>query len=58
MDRLSEEYNLARKNLISVDASMEVRPGKIDGFNGRVVVRPKGKTQNHFLNLILESQSS
>ena len=49
MDRLlSEEYNLARKNLISVDASMEVRPGKIDGFNGRVVVRPKGKTPESF----------
>ena len=45
---LSEEYNLARKNLISVDASMEVRPGKIDGFNGRVVVRPKGKTPESF----------
>ena len=45
---LSDEYNLTRKNLISVDASMEVRPGKVDGFNGRVVVRPKGKTPESF----------
>ena len=45
---LSDEYNNDRKNLISENASMEVRPGKIEGFAGIVVVRPKGTTPESF----------
>jgi gamma-glutamyltranspeptidase/glutathione hydrolase len=45
---LSDEYNNDRKNLISENASMEVRPGKIEGFAGKVVVRPKGTTPESF----------
>ena len=32
---LSEEYNATRRNLISKEASMEVRPGVIPGFGGK-----------------------
>ena len=45
---LSDEYNNDRKNLISENASMEVRPGKIEGYEGKVVVRPKGTTPESF----------
>ena len=45
---LSEEYNATRRNLISKEASMEVRPGNIPGFGGNVVVRPKGQTSESF----------
>jgi len=45
---LSEKYNSERKNLISENASMEVRPGKISGFGGNVLVRPKGSTPESF----------
>ncbi|MDC1087180.1 gamma-glutamyltransferase family protein [Alphaproteobacteria bacterium] len=45
---LSDEYNNERKNLISENASMEVRPGKIEGYEGKVVVRPKGTTPESF----------
>mgnify|MGYP007000425906 len=45
---LSEEYNAKRRNLISKEASMEVRPGVITGFGGKVLVRPKGGTPESF----------
>ena len=41
---LSESYNAERRNLISHTASLDLRPGKIDGFGGPVVDRPKGET--------------
>ena len=52
---LSEDYNTKRRNLISKEASMEVRPGVIPGFGGNVLVRPKGSTPESFQNLILEN---
>jgi gamma-glutamyltranspeptidase/glutathione hydrolase len=36
---LSEPYNTARRKLVGKDASMEQRPGKIEGFGGRVIVK-------------------
>ena len=45
---LSEDYNKGRRNLITDQASMEVRPGNIPGFGGNVVVRPKGQTPESF----------
>jgi len=41
---LSDAYNNDRRKLISEQASMEVRPGVIDGFGGPVIVRPKGES--------------
>jgi len=41
---LSESYNAVRRNLISQTASLDLRPGKVDGFGGPVVDRPKGET--------------
>jgi len=36
---LSEGYNADRRRLIGYDASLEQRPGKIQGFAGRVIVK-------------------
>ena len=36
---LSERYNSDRRREIGQYASMEQRPGKIDGYNGRVIVK-------------------
>jgi len=36
---LSEGYNAERRRLIGNDASLELRPGKIQGFAGRVIVK-------------------
>jgi gamma-glutamyltranspeptidase / glutathione hydrolase len=36
---LSEGYNADRRRLIGNDASLEQRPGKIQGFAGRVIVK-------------------
>ena len=36
---LSEPYNAARRKLVGAEASMEQRPGKIDGYAGRVIVK-------------------
>src|SRR5262249_52148402 len=36
---LSEAYNAERRGLIGSEASMEQRPGRIDGFSGRVIVK-------------------
>ena len=41
---LSDEYNRERYALISDKASMEVRPGVIEGYGGEVYVRPKGSS--------------
>ncbi len=41
---LSESYNLERRKLISDDASLDLRPGLVDGYGGPVVDRPKGET--------------
>ncbi len=41
---LSDQYNDARRKLITDQASMEVRPGIIDGYGGPVNVRPKGQS--------------
>ncbi len=41
---LSKDYNDKRRALITDDASMEVRPGTIEGFGGPVVIRPKGES--------------
>lgn len=41
---LSETYNAERRNLISQTASLDLRPGNIDGFGGPMVDRPKGET--------------
>lgn len=41
---LSESYNAERRNLISQTASLDLRPGNIDGFGGPMVDRPKGET--------------
>ncbi|MGE0151654.1 MAG: gamma-glutamyltransferase family protein [Reyranellaceae bacterium] len=39
---LSEAYNDARRTLIDVRASMELRPGRIGGFNAKVLQRRAG----------------
>ena len=36
---LSEPYNAARRKLVGAEASMEQRPGKIEGHAGRVIVK-------------------
>ncbi|MBL4906615.1 MAG: gamma-glutamyltransferase family protein [Sneathiella sp.] len=41
---LSDDYNTLRRMLITEQASMEVRPGVIDGYGGPVNVRPKGQS--------------
>ncbi len=42
---LSDKYNDERRKLITDAASMEVRPGYIDGYGGPVVVRPVGTSE-------------
>jgi gamma-glutamyltranspeptidase/glutathione hydrolase len=45
MDRLlSEDYNDARRALVGERASMELRPGDIAGFGGKVTLRAQGST--------------
>ncbi len=45
MDRLlAEDYNEARRALVGERASMELRPGRIDGYGGRIPLRAKGST--------------
>ena len=41
---LGQNYNKERAKLITDKASLEVRPGKIEGFGGPVIVRKKGQT--------------
>jgi len=41
---LSESYNEQRRKLIDEHASLEQRPGLIDGFGGPISDRPKGGT--------------
>ncbi len=36
---LSEAYNAERRKLVTAEASMEQRPGNIDGHGGRVIVK-------------------
>jgi gamma-glutamyltranspeptidase/glutathione hydrolase len=36
---LSETYNAERRKLVGETASLEQRPGRIDGFGGRVIVK-------------------
>jgi gamma-glutamyltranspeptidase/glutathione hydrolase len=36
---LSDEYNSARRELVSGKASLELRPGTVEGFGGNVAVR-------------------
>ena len=36
---LSEPYNAERRKLVGAEASMEQRPGKIEGFDGKVIVK-------------------
>ena len=40
---LGQNYNKERAKLITDKASLEVRPGKIEGFGGPVIVRKKVK---------------
>jgi len=42
---LSDTYNDERRKLIGENASLDLRPGSIDGYGGPVVDRPKGQTQ-------------
>ena len=42
---LSRKYNVERAKLINEKASLEVRPGHIEGFGGPVIVRKKGETE-------------
>jgi gamma-glutamyltranspeptidase/glutathione hydrolase len=40
MERLlSEAYNAERRRLVGAEASLEQRPGSIDGYGGRVIVK-------------------
>lgn len=41
---LSDDYNSARAKLIEDTASMEIRPGVIEGYDGKVIVRLKGQS--------------
>jgi gamma-glutamyltranspeptidase/glutathione hydrolase len=41
---LSDGYNVERAKLIGQQASLELRPGTVEGFGGPVVDRPKGQT--------------
>jgi len=43
---LSRRYNDARRALVSEDASVELRPGVIDGFGGPLNYRAAGSTQD------------
>ena len=36
---LSEAYNAERRKLVGAEASMEQRPGHIEGFGGKVIVK-------------------
>ncbi|MFT6658675.1 MAG: gamma-glutamyltranspeptidase/glutathione hydrolase [Maritalea sp.] len=42
---LSNEYNDQRRKLIGEMASLEQRPGYVDGHGGPILDRPKGKTR-------------
>lgn len=48
---LSEDYNDARRTLVGERASMELRPGDIAGFGGRVTLRAKGSTNVAHANM-------
>jgi gamma-glutamyltranspeptidase/glutathione hydrolase len=41
---LSDDYNDQRRKLIGETASFEQRPGRVEGFGGPLVDRPKGET--------------
>jgi gamma-glutamyltranspeptidase/glutathione hydrolase len=41
---LSEPYNAERRRLVGETASLELRPGAIAGYGGRVQLRPRGST--------------
>ena len=41
---LSKAYNDERRKLVGTDASLELRPGRIDGFGGALDARIKGTT--------------
>jgi gamma-glutamyltranspeptidase / glutathione hydrolase len=46
LDRLlSEEYNAGRRKLIGAEASLEMRPGSIEGKGGRIPLRARGSTR-------------
>ncbi|PBB40018.1 gamma-glutamyltransferase [Mesorhizobium sp. WSM3866] len=45
IDRLlSGEYNEERRQLVGGEASQELRPGRIDGYGGRIPLRSAGST--------------
>jgi gamma-glutamyltranspeptidase/glutathione hydrolase len=53
LDRLlSEEYNRARRKLISDTASMELRPGHIEGYESNLALRAPGSTTPVFPDLL------
>jgi gamma-glutamyltranspeptidase/glutathione hydrolase len=46
LDRLlSEDYNAARRKLIGSEASLEMRPGRIEGKGGAIPLRAQGSTR-------------
>ncbi|HWA44041.1 MAG TPA: gamma-glutamyltransferase family protein [Hypericibacter adhaerens] len=47
LDRLlSEGYNAERRKLIGAQASLEMRPGHIEGKGGRIFLRARGSTRS------------
>jgi gamma-glutamyltranspeptidase / glutathione hydrolase len=45
-DLLSEPYNAARRRLVGDRASLELRPGRIEGYGGRVQLRVQTSTED------------
>jgi gamma-glutamyltranspeptidase/glutathione hydrolase len=43
---LSEDYNAGRRKLIGEQASLEMRPGHIDGRGGQIPLRARGSTRS------------
>jgi gamma-glutamyltranspeptidase/glutathione hydrolase len=43
---LSDEYNDMRRELISDESSRELRPGSVQGYGGKVFMRPQGSIKN------------
>ncbi len=56
LDRLlSEDYSAERRSLVGEEASMDMRPGTIEGFGGRIKLRAKGSTNVAHGGMAVES---
>jgi len=58
LDRLlSEDYNAGRQRLVGGEASQELRPGRIEGFGGKIPLRAVGSTNMGHSEITVAAES-